>query len=293
MVPTPSDDRFSLALLDALFEVAPVALAVFDRDVRYVRVNPALAAISSLTPDALVGRTPGELHGDFGRQAMALYQGVLDGGPPIVEMEVGGERPGRPGERGRWSLHAFPVHVDGEIDACFVMVLDVSDRARLEAELQHRATHDTMTGLPNRELLMDRLGLALERSRRGRGGVAVLFCDVDGLKPVNDRFGHEGGDHVLRTVADRLCSTVRAEDTVARWGGDEFVVLVEQPPGEACVDALAERLRAATAVPVELDGESVTLGVSVGVAYAPDYEEATALLGRADAAMYVRKRGGR
>ena len=287
------DDRFGLALLDALFADAPLALGVLDRDVRYARVNPALAAISGLTPADLVGRTPGEVHGEMGDRATELYRRVLDGGPPVVALEVDAARPAHPDEQGRWSLHVFPVRANGEIDGCGVIVVDVSDRARLEAELQHRASHDAMTGLPNRDVLMDRLGQALERARRGRGGVAVLFCDVDGLKPVNDRFGHDGGDQVLRAVADRLCATVRAEDTVARWGGDEFVVLVEQPPGPGEVGALADRLREATRAPVELGGGSVSIGVSVGAAYAAGFEEPSALLGRADAAMYERKRAGR
>ena len=292
MTSAPYDDRFARGLLDALFEDGPVALGVLDRAVRYVRVTPALAAFSGLPPAALAGRTPGEVHGELGERAAALYRGVIETGAPIA-VEVAGAHPDRPGQEGCWSLNVFPVRADGEIDGCCVIVLDVSDRARLAAELEHRASHDALTGLPNRALLLDRLRLALERSRRGRGGVALLFCDVDGLKPVNDRVGHAGGDHVLRTVGERLAATVRAEDTVGRWGGDEFVVLVERPPGTGEVDALAERLRAAAARPIAIGGEEVAVGISVGAAYAAGYEDPEELLRRADAAMYERKRAGR
>jgi diguanylate cyclase (GGDEF)-like protein/PAS domain S-box-containing protein len=287
-----SDDLFSLALLDALFEDAPVGLAVFDREIRYARVNPPLAAISGTEPEAMVGRTPAELHGEIGVTAMELYRSVIDGGPPLVGMEIAGRRPTHPDEQGCWSVHAFPVRAEGRIEGCCVIVLDVSERAGLEAELRHRAAHDGMTGLPNRGVLLDRLGLALERARRGRSGVAVLFCDVDGLKAVNDHFGHAGGDAVLRTVGERLCATIRAEDTAARWGGDEFVVLVEQPPGPGAVEALIERLYAAMGEPVVIEGVPTTVGVSIGAAYAAGYEDAAALLRRADAAMYTRKAAG-
>ena len=167
-------------------------------------------------------------------------------------------------------------------------------RKRAEELVLHQALHDPLTGLPNRVLFFDRLDHAIIRLRREHAPLAVLFIDFDGFKAVNDRFGHAGGDEVLRRAADRVAAALRAEDTVARFGGDELVVLSEQVAGGAGAALIADRILAQLATPIELNGEPVLLTASIGICVAP-VEGATRedLLGTADSAMYQAKAAGR
>ena len=166
---------------------------------------------------------------------------------------------------------------------------------RLQAEtLAHRALHDSLTGLPNRVLFVDRLEMTLARVERRAAQVAVLFIDLDGFKLVNDRLGHEAGDELLREVARRLSQAVRPSDSVARFGGDEFTVLVEGYASEAQVLMIAERIRAALDEPFDLAVRgAATIGSSIGIAVASGPgADPEALIREADAAMYRAKRAG-
>lgn len=178
-----------------------------------------------------------------------------------------------------------------------VMGRIVSDGDTTIEELVHRATHDHLTGLPNRGLLLDRLDLALARARRESTPVALLFIDLDRFKDVNDTHGHDAGDAVLVEVADRMAQVLRPSDTVARLGGDEFVVLCEDLAGDLDAATIAERLLAAientsVAVGDTEVGVSASIGIAVsnGGAHAPD---GPALLQRSDVAMYRAKKAGR
>lgn len=171
---------------------------------------------------------------------------------------------------------------------------DITARKQRETSAEHAALHDVLTGLPNRRLLGQRLERALAFYRQAGGVFAVLFIDLDGFKPVNDRLGHEAGDHVLREAAERLRGSARAEDTVARVGGDEFVILAGSLLSPADAAALARRCieRFAAGFPTQ-GGGAVTLGASIGIALAtPAVEDADSLLRAADEAMYVAKRAG-
>jgi diguanylate cyclase (GGDEF)-like protein/PAS domain S-box-containing protein len=168
---------------------------------------------------------------------------------------------------------------------------DVTDRRRLESQLAHRATHDPLTELPNRALLEDRLAQACARLGRDDEPLAVLFCDLDDFKDVNDRFDHAVGDRVLVEVGRRLRQVLRPADTVCRFGGDEFVVVCERTdPTEA--EEVAERIRAVLAAPFAEAGDS-GLGVSIGLAVARGADvDPHDLLLRADQAMYRIKQAG-
>lgn len=161
---------------------------------------------------------------------------------------------------------------------------------RVDSGLARFALHDALTGLPNRRLLLDRLEHALAVHTRG-GDVAVLFIDIDSFKAVNDTLGHEGGDVVLRQVAERFLSVSRAADTVARLGGDEFVVLCEEADAPTS-RGVAERMLASLAAPLTVDGRHVPVTVSIGVAMARPGDTAASVIQRADAAMYRAKRDG-
>lgn len=161
-------------------------------------------------------------------------------------------------------------------------------------ELRHMAQHDLLTDLPNRALFNDRLGQELARAKRQNGRFAMAFLDLDHFKPVNDSFGHEMGDQVLRQVARRLQASVRAADTVGRIGGDEFVVLMAQLSDSDSILALAQKLREALNQPFLVDGHELSISCCIGVAvYPEDGADAVALTRAADDAMYRAKAAGR
>jgi diguanylate cyclase (GGDEF)-like protein len=171
-------------------------------------------------------------------------------------------------------------------------------RAREEAhdssdQMRHLATHDALTGLPNRLLLLQRIDHAAQRALRSHASTAVLFVDLDRFKRVNDTYGHEAGDELLRAVALRLSRVVRPGDTLARVYGDEFVLLCEDLRAPSDIDALADRVRLAFTTPFRIDGADVSVSASVGVAYAgPGDRISDAMVAEADRAMYDIKRSG-
>jgi diguanylate cyclase (GGDEF)-like protein len=165
---------------------------------------------------------------------------------------------------------------------------------RRQAELYHLAHYDSLTGIPNRILLGDRLDQACRDAERRGHLVALLFIDIDRFKQINDSFGHATGDAVLRAVVERIKAAARRSDTVARLGGDEFVILMEDLDDPADVDLVAQRLLVAMREPIELLGHSMVATVSVGSAIYPDDDtEISPLLAKADAAMYEAKTNGR
>ncbi|MEJ5866584.1 EAL domain-containing protein [Pseudokineococcus sp. 5B2Z-1] len=171
--------------------------------------------------------------------------------------------------------------------------LDVTARKDAEAQLVHLALHDELTGLPNRVLLRDHVGLALAAAQRSGALVALVFLDLDDFKSVNDSLGHEAGDRVLRVTAQRLGEAVRASDTVARIGGDEFVVCCPEVDSAQHAEEVAARLLEAVGRPVLLDGRLVAVGASAGLTVSGAGDDAGELLRRSDTAMYAAKRSGR
>ncbi|HSL57105.1 MAG TPA: EAL domain-containing protein [Acidimicrobiales bacterium] len=211
-------------------------------------------------------------------------------------------------ERGTWTgeLDAvsasgravtMSVHVERhtESDGAYAVVArDISERKAFEARLAHEATHDPLTGLPNRALLVDRLEHALARAARSDQQLAVIFCDLDHFKVINDSLGHGAGDVVLRAVAERLVASVRPGDTVARFGGDELVVVCEDLDDPGLAASIADRIGPAIAEPIHVAGAEVFVTVSCGVALSrPGSTIAEEILGDADAAMYRAKATGR
>jgi diguanylate cyclase (GGDEF)-like protein/PAS domain S-box-containing protein len=187
------------------------------------------------------------------------------------------------------SLTVVNLLDDRIVEGLVVSAVDITQLAEARARLAHLATHDALTGLPNRAALTNRLNDALGAARLRRSAVSLIYCDLDRFKLVNDRHGHLAGDRVLVEVGHRLLSATRAGDTVARMGGDEFVILVED--GEArAVRALLSRIAVAMAEPIVLeDGAPVTVTLTAGAASADGSADVDALLGRADAAMYAAK----
>jgi diguanylate cyclase (GGDEF)-like protein/PAS domain S-box-containing protein len=173
---------------------------------------------------------------------------------------------------------------------------DISQRKALEEELEHRASHDPLTGLPNRSTFVERIGHALQRTRRGQNSrkVGVLFMDLDGFKTINDSLGHEAGDRLLIAVAERLKNRLRPEDTLARFGGDEFAVLLEDVADSSDVIRVAQRIVESLREPFTVDEHrvivSTCVGITLGSAHTNDDPER--MLRDADAAMYRAKEQG-
>ncbi len=172
---------------------------------------------------------------------------------------------------------------------------DITERRQTEERLAHLALHDPLTDLPNRRLLVDHLALSCERGRRSGAPTTLLYLDLDGFKPINDRFGHAAGDELLVALARRLEQAVRPADTVARLGGDEFAVLCEDLRGDDQAVAIALRVCGALEQPIELaDGREVAVSASVGLATTRGTDDTPdSLIARADAAMYKAKQRSR
>jgi diguanylate cyclase (GGDEF)-like protein/PAS domain S-box-containing protein len=173
------------------------------------------------------------------------------------------------------------------------VIRDMTERRRLESALEHQALHDSLTGLPNRTLFYDRLNQSLLSARRERKEVALAMLDLDGFKDVNDAFGHAAGDQLLKQWAGRLSSGLRASDTAARIGGDEFAWILPRVAGSQAVERMARRRLRVLLEPFKVDRRSIEIGVSAGIAlYPDDGRDADTLMRHADSAMYTAKRQG-
>jgi diguanylate cyclase (GGDEF)-like protein/PAS domain S-box-containing protein len=270
------------------FDDAPIGMALVAADGTLTRVNAALCRLLQRPVLDLLGvETAALTHPDDVEVERRLVDALLVGDRRSYDLD---KRFLRPDGSALWvcvgvSLVRMP---DGAPERFVVHVQDITDRKESEAELARRATHDALTGLPNRALLIDRLEVALAHEGRRPTSVAVVFCDVDGFKRINDRLGHGAGDQVLVEVAARLQGAVRTGDTVARFGGDEFVVLCDDLT-EADLDVVTERMARALDEQIRVGEEDVVVGLSVGTAMSTGAESATDLLQLADAAMYADK----
>jgi diguanylate cyclase (GGDEF)-like protein/PAS domain S-box-containing protein len=171
---------------------------------------------------------------------------------------------------------------------------DISNQQATEERLRYMATHDPLTGLPNRSLLSDRIGMAIAQTRRTGIGFMVAVLDLDGFKKVNDSLGHAVGDALLRVAAMRLADTLRESDTLARVGGDEFVAILPRAAEEQDIQAISRRLISAMQLPFEIQGHTLYVGISIGAAAYPDHGDSEVkLLANADTAMYRAKETGK
>jgi diguanylate cyclase (GGDEF)-like protein/PAS domain S-box-containing protein len=302
--PVPSDARARAAratiesltanrdVFETFFDSARIGLALADLTGRFVRVNHTYAELVGQEPMDLIGVPLGAVLGEQEPQLARLLGGQSDAAETEQQyVLVDGTA--------RWLLHGVAAVRDGDGVSTWyaVSAQDITERRKAEQELREmtaslteRAVRDPLTGLANRGLLEERLRSALSRDARSGESTGALFLDLDGFKAVNDRHGHGVGDIVLRTVADRLVAAVRPSDTVARMGGDEFVVLVETA-SEAALQALVQRLSAEVARPVVVGHLTLEVGVSIGLALSVAGEaDPGGLLAQADARMYDAKR---
>jgi diguanylate cyclase (GGDEF)-like protein/PAS domain S-box-containing protein len=275
------------------FEHSAFGLAVLDLEQTFTSVNPALAEMLGHTSDALLGRRPLEfLHPTESDSARRSIEWLLRGDLAFYKREHRMVR--RDGSIVSVLVDMTLVRDShGDPSYYFVQLRDITDRKRVEEALAHQALHDDLTRLPNRLLLVDRLALSLARADRTGGNVAVLFLDLDRFKLVNDGLGHVVGDQLLVEVAGRLTRSIRASDTVARFGGDEFVIVREDVADVTEAVEFAERIVATLHEPISLSGRELYATSSVGIAIGSAGASAEQLLRDADAAMYRAKDLGR
>ena len=273
--------------------VRDYAIFMIDPGGRVVSWNAGAQEIKGYREDEVLGK----------HYACFFTEAEREAGEPERQLEVAA-REGRHEAQG-WRLRKdgsrFMAHVvttalykeDGSLLGFSKVIRDVTERHELEERLRHQALHDALTGLPNRTLLLDRLTHALARSDRRPGCPALLFLDIDRFKWVNDSLGHAVGDELLKAVATRVTDSVREEDTVSRFGGDEFVVLCEEITGEQEAKAVTARIIEALEPPFQIAGSELSVTASVGIVQARGQEESPeSLLGDADTAMYRAKEPG-
>ncbi|CAM3954042.1 EAL domain-containing protein [Kibdelosporangium persicum] len=286
-----AEERFRQA-----FDHASIGMCLVGEGATFLQVNKALCE--------MLGRTEAELLA-MRMSDVTHPDDFAVGGAAIAAMKAGSNEPFHGVKRyfhadGRivWGqVTVSPVRPGGDAPVYLVtQIEDITERREAEARLVHQALHDSLTGLPNRALLMDRLKQVLARADRHPTLTAVMFLDLDGFKDINDSLGHDIGDQVLREIAHRISAQVRPSDTVARLGGDEFVVLCSDLRTEQNAVEIAERLTAAVGRPVALPGYAVEVEVtaSIGIALS-DNDSLTPedMLRNADAAMYGAKTQGK
>jgi diguanylate cyclase (GGDEF)-like protein/PAS domain S-box-containing protein len=290
--PEPRDARHLLALLSSM------------RDLVFVRDAGGLLTYCSPSVFEALGYEPAQLEGTPERDL--IHSGDVDARDELVSHWVLGGAPLPPIElrlhdsSGAW--HWFEAMESNHLDDPDVMGIvttarDVTEHKAEHAELLERSRRDPLTGIPNRLALTEHLEVALSRATRTRDVVAVLFCDLDDFKVVNDSYGHEYADHVLVEVAQRLEHLQRKSDTVARIGGDEFVVVCDGLHDIEESTAIASRIHRAIEEPIVFDGRECLVTASIGIATidgsSDEYVDPANLIRNADAAMYRAKRQGR
>jgi diguanylate cyclase (GGDEF)-like protein/PAS domain S-box-containing protein len=270
------------------------AVSVLDRNFDFVSINPAFSRMTGYGDVEVIGRNASLL--DSAQHDPGFY----------AEVRTQLQR------HGRWSGEMWQQRKDGDEFLCayecsavldgngqhamYVVVLsDITDQKRAEQELRYLANYDTLTNLPNRTLLAERLSRAIVRARRQEDTIAVLFLDLDRFKDINDSLGHAAGDRILRATAVRLQETVGAQHTVARLGGDEFTVVLENLESPEQADKVAREILTAFEAPLLLDDrQEVAISPSIGISLYPlNAQVPTELLKQADTAMYQAKAAGR
>jgi diguanylate cyclase (GGDEF)-like protein/PAS domain S-box-containing protein len=288
MVINESEER-----LRTLLQYSSDVITILEADGTVHYVSPAVERITGFKPEEQVGTNAFDLvHPNDRDRALDTFAEVLKrpGLHPPLEFRV-------PHKDGSWRYLEHVVNNlldDPAVSGVVVNSWDVTERKALAEQLRYQAFHDSLTGLPNRALFMDRLEHALTRANRRNSKVVVLFMDLDNFKVINDSLGHKAGDQLLVAVAERLKTSLRHEDTAARLGGDEFTILVEDISSVGEVVQIAERIAEILRPPFPLEEQEVFATVSTGIALNSSAQEQPAdLLRHADLAMYRAKHRGK
>jgi diguanylate cyclase (GGDEF)-like protein/PAS domain S-box-containing protein len=282
-------DTRNEARFRALFDNAYDAVVVVDTFGRVKYVTPSTERVLGQEPGGMLDRPIAPLLARADERALSVLLSTA-GGTTSAEWQVRASD----GTMRDVEVVTADRRGDPRIDGLVLTMRDISERKILDAELRRQALHDTLTGLPNKSLFDDRVAHALGRADRSQSEVAVLFIDLDNFKLVNDSLGHSAGDELLVAVAARLLSVLKSGDTVARFGGDEFVVLLEDANAGPAAEAVGQRLQDALQEHFRIGDEEVPLHASIGIAVGGARGcTPSQLLRDADLAMYVAKQNGR
>jgi diguanylate cyclase (GGDEF)-like protein/PAS domain S-box-containing protein len=280
-------------LMSKVFESAHEGVMITTPDTTIVSVNNAFSEMTGYTEDEVIGKRPSLLRS--GRQDGTFYAHMWH------EINHFGQWQGEIWNRHRegqdyleWLSIAAVADEHGNLSHYVGIFSDITSEKESEERLLYLAHYDQLTGLPNRILFHDRLQQAIAQAERNRMQVAVMFLDLDGFKAVNDTLGHKSGDDLLRQVAQRLTACLRATDTVARFGGDEFTIVISAMEESNDVIRVAKKITQEIALPYDIDGASASITTSIGISFYPDDgKEPNLLVQRADNAMYHAKRHGK
>jgi len=285
--------RRSQHRFQALVEHSSDMIVVLDHDARVTYSSPSALSLLGYPPDELAGMDLRRLVHVSDLRILEELVGLMVGGgrvPHMIELRVRAAD----NEWKTLEVTLTDLRDDPDVDGYVVNAHDVSGRKALEHDLRYRALHDDLTGMANRVLLRERVDHALALRHAPGMVTAILFLDLDDFKSVNDGLGHELGDAVLRSVAERLGTLARAGDTAARLGGDEFAMLLENTHGLDGAMLVARRLLAALLEPIEVHGQELAISASVGIALSDGaVDNSEELLRNADVAMYHAKRAGK
>ena len=282
-----------LRLAATVMECDSSAILICDAQANIVLVNPAFCNITGYSKDEVIGQNPKLL--SSGRQSSDFYQNMW------ASLNDKGKWSGEIWNRRKngeiypeWLSITAVRNDDGNIINFVSIFTDISEQKVIEQKLSHMAHHDQLTGLPNRTLFTDRLQHALAHSIRDKHKVGLMFIDLDGFKPINDGYGHDVGDALLCTIANELSGLIRDADTVARIGGDEFVIILETITELDDVIKVADKILARFLKPFLGIKTECKVGCSIGISIAPDdSRDLDELVKKADTAMYLAKNSGR
>lgn len=284
--------RTTQEFLANLMDLAPMPIYAIQSDGCYRLVNRAWENYTGISRDIAIGKSLDHLFPEeMVHQFNQARRKVIDEASPLT-IEESLDLPG-----GRQYFHTliFPLrNVKGTVDAVGVISIDITERKCFEEQLAYQATHDFLTGLPNRNQLHDHLEQSLSYEFHHKGSLALLLLDLDNFKVINDTFGHPSGDLLLKDVAEKLKHELRQYDTVSRLGGDEFVILISDTDRNLDIGRIAERILDIFDTPIEIKGQEVFVTASIGISiYPSDGENADILLKNADAAMFHAKKKGK
>ncbi|MGZ5408338.1 MAG: diguanylate cyclase domain-containing protein [Aeromicrobium sp.] len=288
----PLSEKFQLR---ALMENTEDSIYFKDRACRLLRVSKRMAdSLGFADVSELVGKTDIDLFGEsFGQRTFMEDMRIMESNEPIIGLVE--SRPIGQSET-NWTLTTkVPLHdASGDVVGLLGITREINELKRAELDLQHLATHDPVTGLPNRYLMTDRLSQTLAHSIRTGTIFAVLFLDIDDFKAINDARGHDFGDLVLRALGMTLVGSVRGSDTVARIGGDEFVIILDTLGRPEDASKVADKILRDVVRPFRLKRHKVNITVSIGISTHPgNGDDAEVLLRAADYAMYLAKAQGK
>lgn len=275
----------------SLVDHLPDVVVRYDLQLCRTYVNTAFHVVHGTTDADVLGKLPGESSTLTEPGAIALQELLRQTFATKVSCDHEFALPSKEGKVFYWHLRVIPeFNENNTVTSVLTVWHEITNRKRLLANLDRMAYHDALTGIANRALLVERITQGLQAAQHRRDALALLFIDLDWFKAVNDRWGHEAGDAVLVAVAQRLQSVVSEADTVARFGGDEFVIVLQETGGAAALTTVMETVAAAVAEPIIWKGTLLRIGASVGLArYPEDGLDAHSLLKSADESMYFEK----